>query len=535
MSLCSQSSFAGSPTPPTKLGDIVQLGRTSNPPPTGYFYMTVAAAPDASTPVLPTTCVEQSFWTFVKRFFGATPPSAAAILTVKITPSTAAGSAITVPIFSTVANSLSKQGVGSNCQTDFVARPITFTFNSNQSPTFTVDMAFHLANNTTSTLVTSVISQASSLMKLMTAGSATPAALVTLADPSIKSLASNIDNAVSSNWTNSTDLNFSTDISAPSAGTQAVDLITFKMPAIVPSRGGASVGSGWIAGGTIFLKYSGEKFRINGQWQDYSTVLTTTIVPSASPNAQTTLYSIVLNGTATNGFKLGSLNSSSTKDSLDNACEDLKRFLATFLIPDDALVARFSVLKGSPYEKLPSLRANSSCFDKTELTSLVGLNPAYAFSQQPRDDKAIRDAKVKKKMTPIQTALASQNPAVLAQSIQSPPTNFYIALSQKAADYYHGQPAIDKLSQTPIALTCFQARPGNDLSTIAALAMYNGTQTAGIVSFDEHDKFASLVLMPPDNVVAATGIDKNSWLDTTAASPTCAPRPTRLISPQEAS
>lgn len=535
LGIISPVALADSGSPPTKLGDIVQVTTSSSPPPGGDYYVTVVAEPDASATLLPNTCVDQSFWSFVKRFLGANPSSAAAVLTVKITPSSAPGSAISVPVFSTVANSLSKQGTGSNCQTDFVSRPITFTFNSNQNPTFTVDMAFHLANNTTSSVVTSVISQASSLMKLMAGASATPAALVTLADPSIKTLASNIDSAISNNWTNSTDLNFSTELSAPRTGVQAFDRITFKMPALVPSGGGARVGSTWGAGGALFLKYSGEKFKVNGVWQDYSTVLTTTIVPSTNAGSQTNLYSIVLNGTATNGFKLGSLNSSSTQDSLDNACEDLKRFLAGFLVPNDALVGRFAILKGSPYEKLPSLRANSSCFAPAELTSLVGLNAAYTFSQQPRDDAGVRDAKVAQKMAPIRTALLLQNPVVLAQLVDSPPTSFYIALGRQASDYFQGQAAIDKLSQSAVALSCFQARPGHDLSTIAALATYNGAQTAAIASFGQNDKLTSLVLMPPDDVIAATGIKKASWLDTSASTPACAPRPQRLMSVQKPS
>src|SRR5882762_5759751 len=173
--LSSKASIAGDP--PTKLGDIVLTKNSGTAPTSGYYYVTLRATPDSGIALPTNTCVDQSFWSFVKRFFGAAPSSAAAILTVKISPTKTPAQAITVPVYSTTAGTLSPGGVGTNCQTAFEARPLTFTFNSNQNPTFDVEMAFHLANNNTSNVVTTVLADAKTLMSLMSAGSATPAAL----------------------------------------------------------------------------------------------------------------------------------------------------------------------------------------------------------------------------------------------------------------------------------------------------------------------------------------------------------------------
>jgi hypothetical protein len=506
----STPTLASGDAPPVKLGDIVTTGKTGAAPASGYYYMAVAAQPDAGATLPPNTCVDRSFWAFARRFLVGTT-SAAAVLTVTVTPSTQPSEAITVPVFTTSASEIDSSGKGANCRTEFVARPLTFTFNSNLNPTFKVDMAFHLSNNASATAVTNLLTSTSSLMKLMGSASATPAALVTtLADPAIRSMAASIDSTLSNEWTNSNDLKFSTDLNPGANGGAVLDKIAFRMPALNPGAGGVTVGT-WDAGGVLSLVYGSERFKSSGQWIDRDSVMSSVIVPSKIPTAQTTLYKIVLNGDAAGGFKLAGLNTASTTDALGNACNDLRLFLSSFLIPDDALVARFAVLKGSPYEKQPQLRTGSNCFSDTDISNLASFRPDFRFSSQNRQDYSPRD--LDKLMRPITARLLTQNQAAIRSVVTTPVTNFQAVLSKDAADFLQGDAAIARLVAARVQLTCYQARPSSDLSSVAALAVYDGTTTGAVVSFDGSAKLTSLILMSPDDVASSTGVDKSLWLN----------------------
>jgi hypothetical protein len=132
--LSAGSSPGGSPAAaadaPKTLGDILSTDTTGNKPPTRNFYVPLAAAPDTRLRIPENQCVDRSFWSFARKFIGITK-SASAILTAKITPTTDPAQAITFPIFLTSANEVDSSEVGSICQTEFQARPVTFAFSSN--------------------------------------------------------------------------------------------------------------------------------------------------------------------------------------------------------------------------------------------------------------------------------------------------------------------------------------------------------------------------------------------------------------------
>jgi hypothetical protein len=491
------------------LGDLISTGSTNNRP-SGSYYVALTASPDNGVRIQDQQCIDKSFWSFARRYIGINK-SAAAMLTAKITPINDPAQAITVPIFLTSANEVSSSGVGSDCQTKFWARPITFTFNSNLNPAFNVDLEFHLTDSLNSTAIKNLVNDAQALMTLVGTASGTPAAFAAkLADPQITALASRIDAQIQNNWTSTSDLQITKQLASGGNNNASVDLITFKMPTINSEVGGPSLGT-WDAGGTISLIYSKEKFKSSGMWVDRDTVLIMPIVPSVAPGSQTTLDKIVLNGDVTNGFDKLSLINASNNESLSNACSHLKRFLSGFLIPDDALVARYALLKESSYDKNPNLREQSGCLTDDEQALLITMRKDFTFSEQPREDRD--NSAINNKMKPILSALLSRNPTLIGTIIGDPDGKFYVVLGKEKTDYLVGKDAVAKLSDVQMKLVCYQARSDHDLSSIAAVAIFGGHKTGAIVSFDGQDKLSSITLMPPENVADSLGVDRQLWLD----------------------
>jgi hypothetical protein len=297
------------------------------------------------------------------------------------------------------------------------------------------------------------------------------------------------------------------------------DEITFKMPALKTAATGVSVGD-WDSGGAIYLSYSTELFKQGNGWKDIDSIRQQPIVRGVDPNTPTTLTDILKDGKASAGIDSSTLASATNQQSLTTACRNLKDFLASFLIPDDRLVARFAILQGSPYETLPELRPNSDCFSDSEINQLNRWG--FAFSTQdrtPRNSQAVND-----RMSPITMDLLSQNPALIKRDVTDPIAKFYVSLGTSKMDFFQGADAISALSLKPVTLSCYQARPTKNLSSIAAIADYNGSKTGAIVAFDNAGKLASLTLRAPDKVSSAMGLNHNlasnqkAWPDQTKAS-----------------
>jgi hypothetical protein len=350
------------------------------------------------------------------------------------------------------------------------------------------------------------------LMTAMGNSTGTPAGLAgSLANPVVKQLSNQIDTEISNHWSNSNDLKVSVTLDSGANGSAVQDRITFKMPPINVAASGVSMGNDWLPGGTIYLRYTSEKFKSGGRWEDSDSILVAPIVPSEAPGAQTTLYKIALNGDAAGGFKLANLNSATTEASLATACQNLRLFLSSFLIPDDALAARYAILKGSPYDLQPNLRDSSGCFDPGQTENLAAMNARYVFPDRSRQSSGPRNpARV---MAPIIIPLLSQNPGLIQTIVATPVTKFYLVLGKNEADYLQGTAAITRLSQSALKLSCFQAPPSSDLSSIAALAEYNGTTTGALASFDTNGRLASIVLLSPADIASTTGVSLTTWLD----------------------
>ena len=248
-----------------------------------------------------------------------------------------------MPVFSTSAAEIDSSGKGSNCQTQFNSQSLTFTFKSSLQPTFNVELAFHVANNLSSSVVTNVLSDASQLMTLINSSARTPAALASWRYWPTRPLRRWVAGSTQQsgrNWTNVNNLTFATTRSIQGT-TTGIDQITFKMPPVNAGAGGVVVSNQWNVGGPdIADMHSHEKFRQGATWIDRDDVMDFAIVPSSAAGNQSTLDDLLLNGTVTKGFKLDGLNSATTVGSLRTSCTDLRAFLGEFLIEDDSLVAR---------------------------------------------------------------------------------------------------------------------------------------------------------------------------------------------------
>jgi hypothetical protein len=212
LAACANPSATGGPqgagpSEPGTLDYILSDGPpTGTKPSEGYYYVSVAATPDTRTKIPDTQCVDRSFWSFARKFVGITS-GASAVLTAKITPKNDPATSISVPIFVTSATEVDDKNQGSNCQTKFWARPITFTYNSNLNPAFDVDFVFYITNKPNITATQTLINQATQLMSIIGTASGTPSALaLKLADPAIKILSTQIDTELTNHWRSTTDL-----------------------------------------------------------------------------------------------------------------------------------------------------------------------------------------------------------------------------------------------------------------------------------------------------------------------------------------
>jgi hypothetical protein len=500
---------------PSTISDIIKQdganGTTRDRPSSGYYYMTIWATPDGAAKIPTTTCTDRSFWSFARKFAGI-KRGAAAILMVTVTPK--GGQAVTVPVFQTSASEISAEGKGSNCSSEFSDRGLTFTYNSNVSPSFDIDLAFYFSNEVQSKATQNALSGAAQLMTLIDAASGGSAALATkLADPALNALAAKVDAEITNHWSSDDRLKFHTSFN-PTAnfiGTASIvrDKITFRMPVPTATAGGVSL-SNWDAGGSIYLRYQGEKFKTDGKWQDSASIMATVLVPSSSAGAQTNLDKIILNGDAVDGFNRSSLVSPTDAGALRDACGKLKSFLASFLVPNDALAARYAVLENSAYALHPALRGDSACFSDSELSLLAtGSNNEFIFSTQERGTRDKDDTRAK--MDPLASAFAAGNKIKLREHLVSPLDDLSITLGKSDGDYYRGEDAVAKLVE--LRLSCYQARPDNDLSSIAALVKYGATKTGAILSFDSGGKLKELTLMDVDTVSELMKIDKTKWLN----------------------
>jgi hypothetical protein len=139
------------------------------------------------------------------------------------------------------------------------------------------------------------------------------------------------------------------------------------------------------------------------------------------------------------------------------------------------------------------------------------MGSAFVFSDQTRQARG-RKA-VESRMAPILTALLSQNEGAIEDVVISPVDKFQIVLGKDKTDFLTAHDAIRKLSEEPLKLSCYQARPMADLSSIAAVAAFSGKKKGAVVAFDNNGKLASVMLMPPSEVAFAMGIDTKQWLD----------------------
>jgi hypothetical protein len=238
------------------------------------------------------------------------------------------------------------------------------------------------------------------------------------------------------------------------------------------------------------------------------------LIPKTAPGQESTLRDVILNGDTSRGFDKSSLQIINY-DSLTDACDKLHTFLTAFLVPDDELVARFAILKESAYEREPSLREGSGCFNDAELTKLQNMRSDYVFTAQTRQQRS--QQLVQARMQAIASALISENPTYIKKVTTVPIDGFSITLGAGKDQYFEGESAVQKLSQAPVKLVCYQARPNNDLSTIGALALYGGTKSGALASFDQAGKLSSLVFMNPKDIGDVVGIDVNTWLNPAVA------------------
>ena len=501
------------PTPQTTeaaktLGDVVSPSLAAAAPPQGQYYMAIAAMDSSDTPMPPDKCVSQSFWAFVRKWVGI-KSSAAVIVTAKITPKGGA-SPTTVPIYMVNSTEANPTGAGSTCDAEFTNRDITFRYPSSLNPNFDIDIVYNVNEDLNSAAVQNTISAAKQLMTLIGAASGSPAVIVAkLGDPTITSLSTSLDGALSNNWTHVNGLSYHGNLNSGADGSQRADEIDLKFPHVVAGAGGVKVSPEWNASAKIFISYYSEEFKSGGNWSAPPDIMSDPIV-AGLPSGQTNLDKLILNGDVTNGFDWKSLVAATNTSSLRTACEHLDNFLASFLIDDDRLAARFAVLRDSPYGDDPTLRQGSGCFSDTEIsTTLPSMNAAYVFddpSRTPRTNSNISD-----QMDPIAEAIASGNASLIKTLLITDTRKFFITLGSHQSDFYQGDNAIAEFDT--LRLSCYQAGQQRNLAVMGSVLTVGQIKETALFTFDDNGLLEHVVVMSPSDAAAALGIDLSTWVD----------------------
>jgi hypothetical protein len=431
-------------------------------------------------------CVDNGFITWIRRFFSQ--EAAQITLTASITgPGETANDAQTIPLFQTSKDETSSPP---SCFTEVTPnRIITQFYLVDETHPFKFDAEVKTQRSAKVTGTQTLLTEAKGLLDLAGAN----AALIKIAAADlVSSAAKTIDMSLAANWSQSRQEKYHFDISAwpdNDDWSHHLDQANFAVANIIATSTGIKVKPTLIPTLTIRPHYQLSMFgRGSGDYYSADKVMVQKLASAKLGDLST----ILRNGIK--GFTTDQAMSISEPSAMGQFCTQMRGLFSTFLTDDDALAARYAVLKMTTnFMRVAKLQETDNCMEPGERKRLLVLSSSYVVDNPKVIVERSRDSFVKRRISTLAVPLSVGSKGGLLQIIDDV-TKFKIDVATDVQGIFPdrtdgkmwgdvvGQPALDQLIEAGgFRLGCAHAVRGETLKNIIAIVMNKKTnKNAGV-------------------------------------------------------
>lgn len=487
------------------------------------FYVQLAAD-NLRSDLTGTKCVDQSFLSWIRKFFKQDAKSISLVATVRMPDATTQK----IPLFQV---SMDEKAKPPQCLTSILtSEPITPIFVGRQGSSFKLDVQALTQSNVTLTPAATTVAAASDLLS-MTGGSAWLLKNVATTQTAVSNAVSKIDSSLSSNWssTNQTDYQFAIG-PWPSDGNWSAhqDLAKFAAGSLVAKAGGVNVDTNLLPTLTIGLQYRTSVFGTGpGHYVPEDQILSTRL----ASNQGDSLVNILKLGIG--GFTTDKAVAISDATAMTTFCNGMRQNFANFLTVNDALAARHAVLlDATGFYQSSILRNAPGCESDSEVAQLKTLSNSFTFPPDiARETAANRSNFVRARGSLITTALLAATGDKI-QNLVADQSKFALLISGDVKTVFPnitegqsvggiGASAIAQLAGAgPFRTGCWAAIPAQSLRNIVGMALNKktGNSAAILIEFDSNfpgagtnpskdaPKVTKISFMPVSIVQTLTGL-----------------------------
>ncbi|MBT0670839.1 hypothetical protein HT136_20945 [Novosphingobium profundi] len=266
----------------------------------------------------------------------------------------------------------------------------------------------------------------------------------------------------------------------------------------------------WEPNVTFFMGYKRSLLTDGNEWPEYGEIINRAMFPADITSVNSMAKTITQN--LAGGFSHESLNSATTRDSMAQQCQAVRRWLGQFLVGDDALAARFAVVRAySRYNTMSDIRS-VECFSASDINRLKSLSAEYVFA-----DPIVDAVPYKVRVSNINAALGQVVSGTMIDSSYDTLKALLIELdSFRFTDASHkslfGADAMLALGRDFSTFVCVQEKSGGKLLSVGALAVMSaGGKTPVLLSFDQAGKLEHVELTSPETVQAMLKVSPAEW------------------------
>jgi hypothetical protein len=431
-------------------------------------------------------CVDAGFFAWIRKFF--TAQAAQITLTASITgPGETPGDAKTVPLFQI---SHDEKTSPPSCFTELIPnRIITQYYLADALHPFRVDAEIRTQRAANVSGGQSLLSEASESLSFTgyngTLANLSAAQLITGA-------AKRLDSSLATNWSQTRQEKYHFDISAwPDNGDwdHHVDQARFAVANLIATSTGIHVQATLIPALTIRPSFRLSMFGDGPGAYDLPDRVMVQKLVSANMGD---LSSILRNGIK--GFTTDQAMSISEPSAMESFCKQMRGLFPVFLTDDDALAARYAVLKSTTnFMRVAKLQQSTNCIEPDEVKRLFLLSSAYVVDDLNRIAGGDRSGFVSHRISALARPLSVGSKEDLLQVIDDV-AKFRVDVSAEARSIFParkdgkawggivGQSAVDQLVEAGgFRLGCGHAATGQILRNIAAVAMDKRTNKSAAV------------------------------------------------------
>jgi hypothetical protein len=443
----------------------------------GDFYVSLRV--QNLRPIAPDKCLDKSFVAWVRKFFYQDAKRIALVLKVK-GPDDIESDVRTVPLFET-----SQDEKTSSCLTDIqTERDITNKYVADRAKPFDIAATIETDSDPAVSGAQTTLAAANTILSYV-AGSASLTKVV--AGSALADAAHKVDDSLRDNFKHKSRQRVQFSLSPWPQGT-GNDWSNHNDRAVFSVGDLSSTATGIVSDNTgqpnvaISLNYDISLFGGGpGHYFSADRILAQRV---ATAN-QADLNSILKNGIG--GFTSNQGKAITTAEAITSFCSELRSGLTKYFTDDDALAARYAVLKMSTtYMVSETLQRAPGCFEETDAARLLQLNAAYTMPDLARTDRTNRQAFVDTRVRRVAKALAARTRDALAATTDTPDA-FTVDVSMvrksmpvrsdgKPWDTAKGNDAFDMLiSAGRLRLGCAVAIPNQNLAIIPAVVLIDRT------------------------------------------------------------